>query len=132
GGPGACWLAGSRATRRCTSGPSGLPEAGLEATAACARPGGGDGVRLGFERVVQRLELGRLAPGAVRQRLGEQPIREPRIAGEERSVEVGADRTVDPAALEPAPAVVGEGGDHPAARPGAPVQNRPAAVIRDA
>ena len=52
-----------------------------------------------LQLVGQRLERGGVAAGRVRERPGEQQIRQPRIAGEQRAVEVRADRAPDAAAL---------------------------------
>ena len=80
----------------------------VEPAAALARASRRDGVRLALELVLERLELRRLAAGRVAERLAEQPVREPRVAGEERAVQVRPDRPSDAAALEPALPVVPE------------------------
>ena len=81
--------AGSRATRPSTSARSG-PRFRAP-TAACAgarrpRPACAAPLR---ELVRERLELGRLAAGAMRERLCEQAIGEPRVARQQRAVQVG-------------------------------------------
>ena len=88
----------------------------LETPAATARPLGGHRVRLRLEPVGQRLELRRLSTRRVRQSLRQQPVREPGIAGEQRAVEVGADRAADPDALVARLAVVPEPGEDAAER----------------
>src|SRR5205085_5451836 len=78
------------------------------AAAARARPRSRDPVGLRLELVLQRLELRRVAARRVRERLREQPVRQPWIAREQRSVQVRADGPADAAALVAAPAVVAE------------------------
>ena len=75
----------------------------------------------------ERLELRRLAAGAMRDRLREQPVGEPRVARQQRPVEIRADRAAGAAALEAALAVVAEAGDDAAERLGARIEQRPAA-----
>src|SRR5439155_24250359 len=58
-----------------------------------------DPVRKAFEFVCEGLEPGRLPAAGVRERLRQDPIGEPRIAGQERAVEIGADRPPEPATL---------------------------------
>src|SRR3954471_3920946 len=119
--------AGSPATLRCTSAPSGRVE-GLAAPAAAARTRGGDVVRLPFELVGQRLECRRVAE-AVGESLREHPVGEPGIAGKEWPVEIGADGTSDAAALVPALAVVAEAGDDATEGLGAAVEVCAAGVV---
>ena len=87
------------------SGRRGLWRAAL--TTACASR---------LEPVGQRLELRRLAAGRMRERLREQPVGEPRVARQQRPVQVRADRPADAAALEAGVAVVAEPGDDAAER----------------
>ncbi len=84
-----------------------------------------------LERVRERWKLDPVA-ACVLERLGEQPVCEPRVAREQRPVEVGA---VDPAgtgALEPRASVVAEARDDPAERRCLRIQERAAAVILEA
>src|SRR5665647_865643 len=87
---------------------------------AAARIGafGGDGVSTRLELVGQRLELPRLSAGAVRQRLREQPVGQPRVAREQRPVEIRPDRPSDAGAFEAALPVVSEAGEDAAERLG--------------
>ena len=85
-----------------------------------------------LEGVLERLELGRLLAGRVRQRLCEQPVGEPGIPRQQRAVEVRADRAADAAALEAGLAVVPEAGDDAAERLGAGVEQRAAGVVLEA
>src|SRR5262245_14958560 len=99
--------------------------------AALVRAAGGHGVRLPLELVGQRLELD-LPGGRVGERVGEQAVGEPRVAGQQRAVEV---RAVDPAgatALVTGLAVVAEARDHAPERLGAVVQVRAAGVVLEA
>ena len=85
-----------------------------------------------LELVGERLELRRLAAASVRERLREQPVGEPRVARQQRPVEVRADRAAEPAALEAALAVVAEAGDDAAERLRTGVELRPAGVVLEA
>src|SRR5438445_4544995 len=87
------------------------------ATTAAAgfRPLGRDRMGLGFELVGERLELRHLAV-AMRERLRQQPVGEPGIPGEERPVEVRAERTPHAAALPATLAVIAESGHDAAER----------------
>src|SRR5437868_307779 len=87
------------------------------ATTAAAgfRPLGRDRMGLGFELAGERLERRRLAV-TMRERLRQQPIGEPGIPGEERPMEVRAERTPDATALPATLAVVAEPGYHAAER----------------
>src|SRR4051812_15992784 len=84
-----------------------------------------------LEVVREGLELRRLAD-AVGERVGEHPVGEPGVAGEERAVEVRADGTAEAAALEAGAAVVPEPVDHAAQRLGALVQVRAAGMVLEA
>ena len=75
-------------------------------------------MRLLFELVVERRQHRRLAE-AVRECLRQQPVGEPRVARQERSVQVRPDGTPDAAALVAALAVVAETCDDAAERFGA-------------
>src|SRR5436190_16728240 len=100
-----------------------------EAAAALSRAARGDPVGVVLEVVGQRRELGRRAAAGVRERLGEHPVREPRVARQQRPVEIGADRTPDAAPFEAACAVVSKTRDDTAERLGAVVENRAAGVV---
>src|SRR5205807_365561 len=97
---------------------------------ARAGAAGGDLVRAAFELVGQRLEP-RWGVGAeaVRERLREQPVREPRVAREQRPVEVGADHAAGAAALEAALPVVAEPGEDASERLGTGVEPRASRVV---
>src|SRR5580765_54869 len=97
--------------------------ANSETAAACARARRRDLVRLHFELVGQRFELGRLASGGVSERLREEPVREPRVARQQRTVQIGADRSTHATALEAALAVVAEAVDD------TPERQRPPGMI---
>ena len=84
-----------------------------------------------LELVGERLELD-LAAGRVRERVREQPVGEPRVAREQRAVEVRAVDAALPAALVAGRAVVAEARDHAAERLGALVEDRPAGVVLEA
>src|SRR5207247_8493947 len=101
---------------------------GLAPAAAAARPRGRNGVGLVLQVVRQRLEHRRLAE-AMRERLREHPVREPRVAWEQRPVQVCADRPADAAALEAAFAVVAEAGNYAAERLRAGVEPSPAGMV---
>ena len=85
-----------------------------------------------LEHVGERLELRRLAAGPVRERLREQPVGEPRVAGKQRPVEVRPDRAADARALEAALAVVPEAGDHATEGLGAWVELGAARMVLEA
>ena len=89
-------------------------------------------MRAALELVGQRLELAAPRRRSVRERLREQPVGEPRVARQERPVEVRADRAAGAAALEAALAVVAEAGDDAAERLGAGVEPRAAGVVLEA
>src|SRR2546425_5655222 len=84
-----------------------------------------------LELVWQRLEQRQIAC-SMGDRLGEQPVGEPRVAGQQRSVEVGADRPAEPAALVTTLSVVAEPGHDAAQRLGAGVEDRPPGVVLEA
>ena len=88
-------------------------------------------MRFGLQFVPERLELRRFA-GAVGERLREEPVGEPRVAGEEGAVEVGADHAAGTAALVAAGTVVAEAGEHAPERLGAFVEVRAARVVLEA
>src|SRR5262245_42307344 len=102
-----------------------------EAAAAVAGAAGRHRVRLLLQRVRERIELD-LAAGRVGQRVGEQPIREPRVARQQRAVQVRAVHAASAAALEARLAVVPEARDHAAERLGALVQEGAARVVLEA
>src|SRR2546423_15261822 len=85
-------------------------------------------MRLVFELVAEGCQFRRLAV-AMRERLPEQPVGEPRVPRQEWTVEVRPDRTPDAAAFPAALAVVAEPGDDPAEWLRARVQVRPSRVI---
>ena len=89
-------------------------------------------MRARLERVRKRCELGRLAARAMGERLLEQPVGEPRVARQERAVEIGADRATDAAAFVAALAVVPEAGDDAAERLGTGIEPRAARVVLEA
>src|SRR5712691_2701784 len=66
------------------------------------------------------------------ERLRKQPVCEPWIARQERSMEIGADRTTETAAFVPAFAVVPEAGNDAPDRLGARIEPRAARVILEA
>src|SRR6266568_131419 len=99
------WSKKSRPSWRKTCTGRAWPARRLEAPAADARALGRDRVRFALELVRQGVEFGRLASCCVRERLREQPVREPGIPRQERSVQIRADRTSEPAAFESALAV---------------------------
>src|SRR5262249_17252224 len=112
--------------------PGRLPRRALDplvAPAARLCPLCADGVGLPFELVGERLQVRRLAAEAVRERLGEQPVRQARVAGEERAVEVGPDHATDPAALVAALAVVPEAGDDASERFCAVLEHGPPGMV---
>src|SRR5581483_10210298 len=94
----------------------------LVAAAAGASASRRDLVRAPLEDVRERLELRRLAAAAMRERLGEEPVREPRVARQERPVEVRPDHPAGATALEAALAVVPEAGEDAAERLGAGIE----------
>src|SRR5436190_16733124 len=65
-------------------------------------------------------------------RLRQEPVGKPRVAGQERTVEVRPDRAADTTALIAARAVVAEPGHDAAERLGALVEDRPAGVVLEA
>jgi hypothetical protein len=67
-----------------------------------------DAEGLAFELVRELGKCGRIASRGMAERLFQQPIGEPRVSRQERPVEIGADRPVEPTALEARPAVVPE------------------------
>jgi len=69
---------------------------------------------------------------AMRQRLREQPVGKPRVARQQRAVQVRADRTADAAAFPAAFAVVAEAGDDAAQRVRARIEARAARVVLEA
>ena len=85
-----------------------------------------------LEVVRQRLEPERLASRCMRERLCEQPVGEPGIPWQERSVQVCADRSSKPAAFESALAVVAEAEDDTSERLSARVERRAAGVVLEA
>src|SRR5204863_774261 len=97
--------------------------------AARLRPLRGGRMRAGLELVGERLELGRIAAGRVRERVFEEPVGKPRISRQERAVQVRADRACQPAALEAALAVVAEPRDDAPERLGVRVEVRAACVV---
>src|SRR5690348_5462961 len=87
-------------------------------------------MRLALELVGERLQP--LLDAAVRERLLEQPVGEPRVAREKRTVQIGAVRALVAAALEARLPVVPEPKDDPAERLGAVVQDGAARVVLEA
>ncbi len=83
----------------------------------------------GLEGVVERRQLLGRRSATVGESLGEEPVGEHRIAGEEGAVQVGADRAPEPAALEAGATVVAESGHHASERGGALVEQRPPGVV---
>ena len=104
-------------------GEAAAARAGAPAATSCASR---------LQLVRERLELGRLAARRVGERLREQPVREPRVARQQRAVQVRPDRAPDAAALEPALAVVAEAVDDAAERQRAVVEVRAAGVVLEA
>src|SRR5881397_2529104 len=107
-------------------------EDALVATAAGFGSACGDPVGLRLELVRKRLERLGVAPRRVGERLRQHPIGEPRVAREQRAMEVRADRAADATAFVPALAVVAEAGDHTAERFRAVVEMRPARLVLEA
>src|SRR5438105_13051949 len=103
----------------------------LEAAAAGFGAAGRDGVCFRLETVRQRVERRRFAQTAG-QRLREQPVRKPRVPGEQRAVEIRPDRPADATPLVAALAVVPESGDHAAERLGARIESSSAGVVLEA
>src|SRR5665647_1055908 len=93
---------------------------------------GGDGVGTRLELVGERLELPRLSAGAVRKRLREQPVGEPRVAREQRPVEIRPDRPSDAGAFEAALAVVSEAREDASERLGTGIEPGAAGVVLEA
>src|SRR5437763_15977090 len=85
-----------------------------------------------LEVVRQRLEPERLASRCMRERLCEQPVGEPGIPWQERSVQVCADRSSKPAAFEAALAGVAEAEDDTSERISARGERRAGGVGREA
>src|SRR3954454_15611476 len=85
---------------------------------------------LAFQLVRQRLEA--LLEACMRERLFEQPVREPRVARQERPVEIRAVRALVAAALEARGTVVAEARDHAPERLPALVEDRAARVVLEA
>src|SRR5207244_3447523 len=92
------------------------PRRPLETAASRLRPLGGDAMRFRLEVVREPLELGRLGPRTMGDRLREEPVREPGVPWEQRAVQIRSDRASAAAALVPALAVVPETGDDAAER----------------
>jgi len=88
-----------------------------------------DAKGLALEVVREPLESGWVDAGGMCERLGEQPVGEPGVAGKERAVKVGADRARDPAALAPGPTVVPEAVDDATESLGAVVEDGTAGVV---
>ena len=109
-----------------SSSPRGDVELRAGSAFAASRPGPGcrDAVRLLLELVRQRREL-RVA-ARVPQRIGEDAVGEPRVARQQRAVQVRAVRLPVPAALEARLAVVPEAVDDAAERLCAWVEDRAA------
>src|SRR5262249_8071780 len=106
----------------------GGPHAKSEAAAARPRSSRRDFVCLAFELVRKSIE-GRGSTRASCYCLSEQPVCEPGVAGQKRSVQVRSNRPLQPAALEPALTVVPESGDDAAERLGSVIEDRPTGVI---
>src|SRR2546428_9977099 len=83
-----------------------LERRALEAPAAIASARGRDGMSFALEVVRERLELRRLGCPSVGDGLREQPVREPRVPRQQRSVQGRADAAAEPAALRAPLAVV--------------------------
>jgi len=84
-----------------------------------------------FQLVRKRLQLGCLAE-AMRKRLRDHPVRQPRVPRQQRAVQVGADCPPDPAALEAALPVVPEPGHHATERGRTEVEARPPRMVLEA
>src|SRR5262245_19370562 len=98
------------------------------AAAALLSAARGHLVRRRLELVGQRIERD-LGAGRVCERLPEQAVREPRVAREQRAVEVRAVHAAGAAALETGGPVVAEPRDHASERLGALVEVRAACVV---
>src|SRR5436190_11760512 len=122
--------AGARGTPPSTSARSGR-DSGSVPPAAGFGPSGRDSVCLGLELVRQRLEDRDLS-GAVRDRLRQQPVGQPRVPRQQGPMQVGPDRATAAAALVPALAVVAEARDDAAEGFGTLVEDRPPRVILEA
>ena len=84
-----------------------------------------------LELIRQRLEQRQIAC-SMGDRLREQPVGEPRVAGQQRPVEVGADRPAEAAAFVATLSVVAEPGHDASEGLGAWIENRPPGVILEA
>src|SRR6476646_301531 len=84
-----------------------------------------------LELIRQRLEQ-RQSACSMGDRLREQPVGEPRVAGPQRPVEVGADRPAEAAAFVATLSVVAEPGHDASEGLGAWIENRPPGVILEA
>src|SRR5207244_1993318 len=105
----------------------------LKAPAAVAGPLRRDAMGFRLELVRERLEARSLRrAGAVRERLRQQPVREPRVARQERAVEVCPHHAAGSTALVPALAVVPEARDDAAEGRRARVEAGPAGVVLEA
>src|SRR5919201_5182564 len=103
-----------------------------EAAAARSGPSCCHLVRLGLELVGERVEAGRRVARAVGDRLRQEPVREPRVSGEQWAVQVRANGTADAATFVAALAVVPEAGDDTAQRVRLLIQARAAGVVLEA
>ena len=88
-------------------------------------------MRLALELVLEGLQLRGFAE-AMSQSLRKQPVGEPRVARQQRSVQIRPDRAADTTALPAAHTVVAETGDDPTERDGARIEPRPPGVVLEA
>src|SRR5712691_12208505 len=89
-------------------------------------------MRLRLELVRKRRQFRGLAAAAMCERLLEQPVGEPRVARQERAVQIRADRAAEPAAFMTALAVVAEAVDDPAERLRTRIETGAARVVLEA
>src|SRR6266516_579103 len=101
----------------------------LVPASSAARSAGRDGVSLRLQLILKALEAQRRLARAVGYRLRQEPVGEPRVAGQEGAVQVRPEDPAVAAALESALAVVAESREHAAERLGALVEVRSAGVV---
>src|SRR5437870_1631943 len=104
----------------------------LVTATACAGTIGGYRVSARLELVAERLELRHVFAAAMRESLREQPVGKPRVAGQQRPMEICPDRPSHSSAFEAALAVVPEAGQDAAQWLGAGIEPGPAGVVLEA
>jgi hypothetical protein len=103
----------------------------LEAPAPRAGTLGGHSLSGALEIVGERLEIGRITEPAG-ERPSDQPVREPRVTGEEWAVQIRPERVADAGSFDAVLAVVPEARDNASKRLCALVEIRPAGVVLEA